>query len=100
MTETPLLQTDIFGEAHAPRIQPFKIARKVMDEKPMTWKSQRLLMKEVAKEVGFRWDLISPEQQDILEDLLDLAPDFERAARKIREEDAKLSKTMVGSDNY
>ena len=87
-------QTDLFGGQAAPTIQPFVLAKKIMTTKPITFRSHRLLMREVATELGFKWDLLPTEQQHLIEDLLNSSPDFERAARKVREEDAAASKGL------
>ncbi len=65
-----------------------KVTRRVMHEKPITYKSHRLLMIEIAKAWGFRWDALEPAQRYVLERLFDLSPDIERNARKVRDEDA------------
>lgn len=65
-----------------------KVTRRVMHEKPVTYKSHRMLMIEIAKVWGFRWDKLEKAQQYILERLFDLSPDIERNARKVRDEDA------------
>lgn len=72
-----------------------KVTRRVMSEKPITYKSHRLLMIEIAKAWGFRWDALDAAQRYILERLFDSSPDIERAARKVREEDAVLAQSSI-----
>ena len=67
-----------------------KITRQVMHDKPLTYKSHRLLMREIAKAWGFPWDTLPRHHQQVLERLFDLSPDIERNARKVRDEDAAL----------
>lgn len=85
------MQIDIFGNEQPPEIHPLPLARKVMRDRPATWKSHRTLMYEVAKELGVDWEAIPSRQRHILQDLLNASPDFERAARKVREEDARMA---------
>lgn len=66
-----------------------KATRRIMTTKLITYRSHRLLMFEIAREWGFKWDQIPTDQRHILERLFDLSPDIERCARKIREEDAR-----------
>lgn len=70
-----------------------KVTRRVMREKPVTYKSHRLLMIEIAKEWGLRWDELEKQQRYVLERLFDTSPDIERCARKVREEQAMLTKS-------
>lgn len=86
------MQTDLFGSQAAPAIHPFTLAKKIMLAKPITFRSHRLLMREVATELGFKWDLLPTAQQHLIEDLLNSSPDFERAARKVREEDSAAAR--------
>lgn len=86
------MQTDIFGGTSTQPIHPQKLAREIMEANPMTFRSHRLLMREVAAKLGFPWDKLTKEQQHLLEDLLNLSPDFERAARKVREEDSAMQR--------
>lgn len=88
-------QIDIFGDIHATDIHPFTLAKKVMRDKPATWRSHRLLMYEVAKELGVDWEKVPKEYKHILQELMNLSPDFERAARKVREEDRDLQRTGI-----
>jgi len=71
------------------------VTRRVMHEKPVTYKSHRLLMIEIAKSWGFKWDSLEREQKYALERLFDVSPDIERCARKVREEDSLASKSSL-----
>lgn len=91
------MQIDLFGQAQAAEIHPLTLVRRVMRDRPATWKSHRTLMYEVAKEAGIDWGRIPAEYKDTLLQLMNLSPDFERAARKVREEDRSAQRT--GIDN-
>lgn len=81
------VQSDIFGNVHAADIPVVPTARRIMREKPVTFNSHRLLMREVARAIGAHWiDRLDSEQKAQLDRLMDLSPDFERAARNIRNE--------------
>lgn len=67
-----------------------KVTRQVMHDKPMTYKSHRLLMIEVAKAWGLNWKELPRAQRHVLERLFDISPDIERCARKVREEDDSM----------
>lgn len=87
------MQTDLFGKTSY-KVPVTDICRRIMQNKPIAFKSQRILMKEVARELGMSWidtKLTADERHD-LEMLCDLAPDFERRARTIREEAEKAEK--------
>lgn len=86
------MQSDIFGGASTPAIHVHSLAKDVMKANPITWKSHRLLMRDIGAKLGIRWDKIPRDQRHILEDLLNLSPDFERAARKIREEESAMQR--------
>lgn len=80
-------QQDLFGNLSYD-VEVMPTARRIMNEKPVTYQSHRMLMREVAKEMSFNWLVkLTSEELHQLDTLLDLSPDFERAARKVREED-------------
>lgn len=83
-----MAQLDIFGGVKPAELQTVKITREIMHEKPMTYRSHRLLMKEIARSMGFDWEALDSSQQHILECLFDASPDIERASRKVRQEDS------------
>lgn len=95
-------QTDMFGNLSY-NVEVLPTARRIMTERPVTYRSHRLLMLELAKDLGCTWvQRLNSEEQQQLEILLDLSPDFERSARKVREEDAERQRqaSLVGaSDN-
>lgn len=62
--------------------------RGLMKQYPATYRSARMMLKHAAKEMGFKMDQLAPDQREILETLFSLAPDIDRAARKVRAEDA------------
>lgn len=86
-------QLDIFGGVRDTDIAVYPTVRKIMNRNPITWKSHRLLMYEVAKELRFPWDKLTGDEKTLLQRLLELSPDFERAARKVREEDTQAAKS-------
>lgn len=85
-------QLSIDGIAH-PLHQVMKEARMTMRMVPLTYKSHFQLMRTILKRQNFKFmKYIDPEELYKLERLLELSPDFERCARKIREEDELAQK--------
>lgn len=90
-------QFDIFGGVRMDDLRVMDLTRKIMKEKPVTYKSHRLLMREVAKEIGCTFiGNLSSDDQTRFDTLVDLSPDFERSARKVRQEEEAKAKAGMG----
>lgn len=88
-------QTDIFGNLNYD-IKVTPMTRKIMGNDLATFKSHRLLMRAVAREMGFDWiDQLPSDQRAQLELLFDHSPDFERAARLVREENQRAARGLA-----
>jgi hypothetical protein len=91
------VQNDIFGEGST-QIHTLTLTRRLMKDNPVLWRSHRLLMRAIAKEIGFNFELLSSEQRHKFEQLIDISPDVERAARKVREESGAWKADQIAAN--